>query len=140
MSVNTQWSTLHYPKNADGKRCQDGHKLFRCNESGQLAIADWSGQYPDQTDDGILFVSTSRPVVLSLSEFSAGVLGDLPVWSLRAQRVVHTLINLDTLQAVQKHMPEVQVVLDSKLAKLVQTLLPYAQLVVSAAEEPVSVG
>jgi len=140
MSVNTEWSTLHQPKTADGKRCQDGHKLFRCNESGQLAIADWSGHYPHQTDDGILFVSKSQPVVLSLSEFSAGVLGDLPVWSLRAQRVVHTLINLDTLQAVQKHMPEVQVVLDSKLAKLVQTLLPYAQLVVSAAEEPVSVG
>lgn len=140
MSGNSQWRTLHYPKNAAGKTCQDGHKLFRCNESGSIAIADWSGCYPDQTDDGILFVSKSRPVVLSLSEFSAGVLGDLPVWSLREQRVVHTLINLDTLQAVQKHMPEVQVVLDSKLAKLVQTLLPYAQLVVSAVEEPVSVG
>jgi hypothetical protein len=131
---------LHHPKNVDGKNCQDGHKLFRCNESGQLAIADWSGRYPDQTDDGILFVSTSRPVVLSLSEFSAGVLGDLPVWSLREQRVVHTLINLDTLQAVQKHMPEVQVVLDAKLAKTVQSLLPYAQLAVSAVEEPASVG
>lgn len=140
MSGNSQWSTLHYPATTDGKRRQDGHKLFRCNESRRLAIADWSGCYPHQTDDGILFVSTSRPVVLSLSEFSAGVLGDLPVWSLREQRVVHTLINLDTLQAVQKHMPEVQVVLDSKLAKTVQVLLPYAQLAVSAVEEAVSVG
>lgn len=139
MSGDSMWSMLHHPKNADGKSCQDGHKLFRCNESGQLAIADWSGRYPDQTDDGILFVSTSRPVVLSLSEFSAGVLGDLPVWSLREQRVVHTLINLDTLQAVQKHMPKVQVVLDAKLAKTVQALLPYARLTVSAVEEPISV-
>lgn len=132
MSGDQQWRTVHHPKTADGKNRQDGHKLFICNEDGQLAIADWSGHYPDQTDDGILFVSRSRPVVLSLSEFSAGVLGDLPVWSLREQRVVHTLINLDTLQAVQKYMPEVQVVLDAKLAKVLQALLPYAKLTVSA--------
>lgn len=139
MSGNSQWSTLHYPKNAAGNRCQDGHKLFRCNEGGSIAIADWSGHYPDQTDDGILFVSKSRPVVLSLSEFSAAVLGDLPVWSLREQRVVCTLINLDTLQAVQKHMPEVKVVLGAKLAKVMQSLLPYAQLAITAVEEVTSV-
>lgn len=132
MKSNAQWNMVHYPKNAAGKRCQDGHKLFLCNESDQLAIADWSGCYPDETDDGILFVSTSRPVVLSLSTFSAGVLGELPVWSLRDQRVAHTLINLGTLQAVRQYMPEVQVVLDSKLAKILQSLLPYAQLAVSA--------
>lgn len=140
MKGNAQWEAVYQPRKADGRFCQDGHKLFRCRESGQLAIADWSGYSPDQTEDGILFVSKSRPVVLSLSEFSAGVLGELPVWSLRAQRVVHTLINLDTLHAVKQHMPDVQVVLDSKLAKVLQSLLPYAQLTVTAVEEPASVG
>lgn len=132
MKRNAQWNMVYYPKNAAGKRCQDGHKLFLCNESNQLAIADWSGCYPHETEDGILFVSKSRPVVLSLSNYSAGVLGELPVWSLRSQRVVHTLINLGTLHAVRKYMPEVQVVLDARLAKILQSLLPYAQLAVSA--------
>ena len=132
MNSNVNWRMVHHPKTAEGKSCQNGHKLFLYNEDGQLAIADWSGCYPDQTDDGILFVSKSRPVVLSLSSHSADVLGELPVWSLREQRIVHTLINLDTLQAVQKHMPEVQVVLDAKLAKILQSLLPYAKLSVSA--------
>lgn len=132
MDGSSQWNMVHHPKTAAGKCCQDGHKLFLCRESGQLAIADWSGCYPHETDDGILFVSKLRPVVLSLSVHSAGVLGELPVWSLREQHIVHTLINMGTLQAIRKHMPEVQVVLDTKLAKVLQELLPYAQLAVSA--------
>lgn len=135
MSGKLQWEMVHYPRKAGGARCENGHKLFICRESRQLAIADWSGCYPDETDDGILFVSKSTPVVLSLSEHSAGVLGELPVWSLRERRVVATLINMDTLQAVQRHIPELQVVLNSKLAKVLQSLLPYAQLAVSAVAE-----
>jgi hypothetical protein len=39
-----------------------GHKFFEDNTNGRLAIADDSGDRPDQTDDGVLWVDQRRPV------------------------------------------------------------------------------
>lgn len=48
-----QWKTLRMPRE------MQGHKFF-ANEDGRIAIADWSGHYPHQTDDGPLWLDTSR--------------------------------------------------------------------------------
>jgi hypothetical protein len=39
-----------------------GHKFFEDTTNGRLAIADDSGDRPDQTDDGVLWVDPSRHV------------------------------------------------------------------------------
>ena len=43
------------------------HNYFRDRKTGQLAIADDSGQYPDETDDGILYVDFTRTMKKSYS-------------------------------------------------------------------------
>lgn len=44
------------------RRC---HKWFRDDRTGRIAAADYSGDYPDDTDDGVLWLDTSRPVSIS---------------------------------------------------------------------------
>lgn len=48
-----QWKTLRMPLN------MEGHKFFAAPD-GRIAIADWSGHYPHQTDDGVLWLDPSR--------------------------------------------------------------------------------
>lgn len=45
------------------KKLVGGHRLFKDAEKpGEVAIADQSGEYPDQTDDGILYLDTLRSI------------------------------------------------------------------------------
>lgn len=46
-------------------RLDGGHKVFRDPTSGRWAIADDSGNAPDDTDDGILWIDLSRPINVS---------------------------------------------------------------------------
>lgn len=41
----------------------DGHKLFRQEGTDRIAIADESGDAPHLTDDGVLWLDFSRPLV-----------------------------------------------------------------------------
>jgi hypothetical protein len=43
-------------------RAPRGHQFFREENTGLVAIADDSGNTPDQTDDGILYLDESRPI------------------------------------------------------------------------------
>jgi hypothetical protein len=45
-----KWTPLRIPK------VDRGHKFFRDQDTGRVAIADWSGDYPHQTDDGVLWL------------------------------------------------------------------------------------
>jgi hypothetical protein len=51
---------------------QDGHKLFR-DEDGRVAVADQSGYYPHQTDDGVLYLTPPTEVIVDLRTQPAGV-------------------------------------------------------------------
>ncbi len=56
MANNKDWTLLVH--------CSRGLKFFRSNFSGKIAVADSSGYYPDQTEDGVLWLDTSaRPVI-----------------------------------------------------------------------------
>jgi hypothetical protein len=54
-------------------RLKSGHTIFRgiaevndrVDVAGDVAIADRSGPVPDQTDDGILWLDPSRPMLIS---------------------------------------------------------------------------
>jgi hypothetical protein len=42
-----------------------GHKFF-ADPTGRIALADWSGDTPDQTDDGVLWLDPKRPIRINL--------------------------------------------------------------------------
>jgi hypothetical protein len=48
-----QWKTLRMPRE------MQGHKFFAAPD-GRIAIADWSGHFPHQTEDGVLWLDPSR--------------------------------------------------------------------------------
>lgn len=39
-----------------------GHKFFRETETGRIAVADNSGHYPHQTEDGVLYLDETRKI------------------------------------------------------------------------------
>ena len=55
------WETLRMPA------YMQGHKFFKHIASKRIAIADWSGEFPEDTDDGVLWLDDSRPIVVTFS-------------------------------------------------------------------------
>jgi hypothetical protein len=45
----------------------NGHRFFKDERSGRISIADDSGTYPDETDDGVLWLDFSRKLVLDFT-------------------------------------------------------------------------
>lgn len=54
-----QWKCLRRPRE------MQGHKFF-ADPTGRIALADWSGDTPDQTDDGVLWLDIKRPIRINL--------------------------------------------------------------------------
>lgn len=55
-----QWRLIHSFKGE--------HKLFADDsQGGRIAVADRSGYFPDQTEDGILWLDTTRSVEIGLT-------------------------------------------------------------------------
>lgn len=71
MTTNNKWTYL-------GRASRDTHKYFRENASDRIAIADLSGTYPDQTDDGVLYLDFSRNMTIK-DDSTGGVRLWLPV-------------------------------------------------------------
>lgn len=46
------------------KAIPGNHKWFLDENTGRLAVADYSGHLPDQTDDGVMWLDTERPIQL----------------------------------------------------------------------------
>ncbi len=42
-------------------KSETGHSYFRDRDTNQIAIADQSGDYPDETDDGVLWLDLNEP-------------------------------------------------------------------------------
>lgn len=49
-----------------------GHRYFRDEETGKIGVADDSGENPELTDDGLLWLDQSRPITLSDTSGSSG--------------------------------------------------------------------
>lgn len=45
-------------------KCKGGHKFFKDLASGRIAICDESGPTPDKTDDGVLWIDLTRPIII----------------------------------------------------------------------------
>lgn len=66
---NSEWELI--------TRCpRRGHKFFRHLPSGRIAVADYSGYTPDQTEDGILWLDHSRPATAYLDMVSVPVFSE----------------------------------------------------------------
>lgn len=39
-----------------------GHRYFRDRVNGKVAVADNSGNFPDETENGVLYISQNSPV------------------------------------------------------------------------------
>jgi hypothetical protein len=39
-----------------------GHRFFQCTQTLKIALADSSGSTPDKTEDGILWLDSTRPL------------------------------------------------------------------------------
>lgn len=130
MQNTEMWTVLHVPSagRLSDVRPRGGHKLFRSNIDGQVAIADWSGVYPENTDDGILYVSKLHAVRVFMSKLTPALRVELAVWSIRHQRTMTVPTNIPTMQAVLLSMPELSVELDADLVNMLQVLLPYVKL------------
>lgn len=58
-------------------RCPErGHKFFRHVPDGRIAVADYSGYTPDQTEDGILWLDFGRPATADLKLVWVPVVSD----------------------------------------------------------------
>ena len=42
-------------------KSETGHSYFRDRDTNQIAIADQSGEYPDETDDGVIWLDLNEP-------------------------------------------------------------------------------
>lgn len=56
--IARKWTLIHTPRIAE-----DGHKLHRRSD-GAVSITDWSGETPDETDDGPLIVEPGTIVTV----------------------------------------------------------------------------
>lgn len=66
---NSEWELI--------VRCpRRGHKFFRHLPSGRIAVADYSGYTPDQTEDGVLWLDHSRPVTAYLDAVRVPVVSE----------------------------------------------------------------
>lgn len=47
-----------------GRASRNTHKFYRETATGRIAVADLSGQYPHETDDGVLYLDETRKIAL----------------------------------------------------------------------------
>ena len=59
--VNSKYKCVYSPGKYDA-----GHKIFkRIGADNCYEIADWSGDFPDETDDGRLEIMTDHPITIT---------------------------------------------------------------------------
>jgi hypothetical protein len=60
---NDKWECVFSPRKE-----MDGHKVFKrrkkFSDGDRYSIADWSGDYPDETDDGPLWIDLDEPLIV----------------------------------------------------------------------------
>jgi hypothetical protein len=63
-----QWVELFRDSQRDDRGRFYGHSFWRDEVSGRVSVKDMSGDYPDETDDGPLWIDRDRPVRFHFEE------------------------------------------------------------------------
>lgn len=101
----SSWKWEHGLKlEAKGHRIfRDARDDFKAPEQRGWAIADNSGNRPDTTDDGVLWLDFTRPIVVCVGKYAGA---SLPVLSEREPGRVgfyHVGIGIGALLTIRKH-------------------------------------
>ena len=65
-----EWQCIWQDSQRDEKGEFCGHSIYRDRLTGKESIKDMSGDLPHQTDDGVLWVDRSRPVVFDVDRLA----------------------------------------------------------------------
>ena len=68
------------------------HSYWLDRNSGRISIKDESGDLPDQTDDGVLWLNTRRPILVE--EHDGRAYGTIPLYSVRDDEDSSTITRL----------------------------------------------
>lgn len=94
MADNRRWELVH----CSGP---DHHKLFRRADTRRLAIADCSGRFPEDTDDGVLWVDDREPMTVKGAP-SGGLTAFIPLIVERDGRRSRTFSDLGLALAISR--------------------------------------
>jgi hypothetical protein len=109
----------------------DGHRAFRdasddytAPELRRWALTDNSGRWPETTDDGILWIDFTRPIVVSLAGTSVCV--GYPLIVERDDQPSDTIGGLDSLLVMRRLFPAWPVSMSPALRVIIAALAPFA--------------
>jgi len=74
-SLTYVWVLLWRDSQTDDRGRFYGHSFYRDLLTGKVSIKDMSGDFPHETDDGVLWLDTSRPVVFRMDSEYMGSRG-----------------------------------------------------------------
>lgn len=90
------------------RKVRGNHKWFRCKETGRVACADNSGMYPNQTDDGILWLNKEKPIVMGTEDHRIWV--STPVIKANTDEQLHIISGLaEVLYLMREHEMELRI-------------------------------
>lgn len=98
-----------------------GHKVFVENETGRISLADYSGYFPNQTDDGPLFVDPHAEIEIVLHRDR--LFGFVPV-SIRWQADLrsHVWTELPTLGALRRALPTLTITVSDEVRHMMDAI------------------
>lgn len=132
-----QWRLLWRDSQTDEDGEFYGHSFYRDLVSGKISLRDMSGDFPHETDDGVLWVDDSRPVKFSLgtrSDSYGGGFASFPLFCDRQSEESMTGMRwVDAISAVRMlkmHGIKMRVEIDPEIAglfSLVSEVLTFAK-------------
>lgn len=110
-----------------------GHTVFRDEVTGRYAIADMSGDTPDKTDDGVLWIDCELPVRLCLTKPENKVFAGIPLedkWGY----TTHTLAAIPKLHTLLALLPSLKVLAGEEVTGMAKRKIAEWQHVLVLAE------
>jgi hypothetical protein len=96
-----------------------GHTVFRDEVTGRYAIADMSGDTPDKTDDGVLWIDCERPIKFCLTDSKSKALAEVPVLD-KYGDTSHTLTAIPKLERLLAMLPSLTVSADKEMIDMAE--------------------
>jgi hypothetical protein len=96
-----------------------GHTVFRDEVTGRYAIADMSGDTPDKTDDGVLWIDCERPIKFCLTDSKSKVLAKIPLVDMYGN-TSHTLTAIPKLENLLARLTFLKVSADKEVIDMAE--------------------
>lgn len=97
-----------------------GHKYFFSEKEKKYAVADGSGYYPNETDDGVLWLNLEEP--LSVDLFNGGISISVPLIDRDKKKVWTGATVSEALKLVENFQFKVRTTKSKYMADLLKVL------------------